>query len=163
MFYRCFNLELISVLDYTNVQHITFKITEAVSYFSKPVFLKSNIFDNFKIHFVASGTLLTEYFTLSNGGRNDCSQAAICLCDFLQGIKGSHVDALWLHVPNTSAVETMQTWRWRSTQNLCPQPREHRFCPCVHGLGKSKCKWVFNHAVTCFGGVNTHLLLISPG
>lgn len=33
MVYRCFNLELISVLDCSNAEHTSFKITEAVLFF----------------------------------------------------------------------------------------------------------------------------------
>lgn len=82
MVYRCFNLELILVLDCSNAEHRSFKITEAVlCFFSKPVFLNSNIF-SFKIDCVARGTLLTDYFMLRNERRNDCSLAAICFYDF---------------------------------------------------------------------------------
>lgn len=50
-------------------------------FFSKSVFLNSNIF-SFKIDCVARGTLLTDYFMLRNERRNDCSLAAICFYDF---------------------------------------------------------------------------------
>lgn len=139
-----------------------------VSYFSEPVFLKSNIFNNFKIHYVASGTLLIEYFALRNDSRNDCSLVAICFCDFfffLKRIKGWRTDAYSFTFPTHLLRTLCKTRAGDSHKTSVPTAHEeYGFCPCVCKLGNSICKWVFRHVITQFGGANAHLLvLISLG